>query len=154
MLETIVSSTIKKCFPGLTIQIQGLSLTALNIVYTHLKNLWLKDLPGLITNMQIHSNSWLLYLQQELSITFVPNLYSGSVSDVSIVKESKCIDRFELGDDVMAGRGFKIRHLLLPKRTTLDFHAFSHGKTLSKKAVCKFRKNASVRIHVELDMRL
>ena len=43
--------------------------------------------------------------------------------------------------------------MLLPKRATLDFHAFSHGKTLSKTDVCKSRKTASVRIHVERGMR-
>ena len=86
------------------------------------------------------------------TITFVSNLYSGSIYDVSIVKESKCIDRFELGDDMMAGRGFNIRHLLLPKRATLDIPAFPRGKNSFKKAVCKLRKNASVRIHVERAM--
>ena len=100
-------------------------MTALNSMYKKT----LKYLTGLNTNMQLHLNSWLLYLQQELSITFVSNLYSGSVSDVSINKE-KLIDLFEPGDDIMAGRGFNIRHMLLPKRAILDFHAFSHGKTV------------------------
>ena len=79
-------------------------------------------------------------------------MYSGFVSDVSIVKESKLIDLFESGNDIMAGRGFNIRHLLLPKRATLDLHAFPHGKTLSNKAVWQSRKKASVRIHVERAM--
>ena len=71
---------------------------------------------------------------------------------MSIVKESKCIDLVEPGND-MAVRGFNIRHMLLHRRATLNITAFSHGKTLSKKAVCKLRKNASVRIHVERAMR-
>ena len=74
------------------------------------------------------------------AITFVSNLYSGSISDVSIVKESKFIDLVEPGDDIMADRGFNIRHLLLPKKATLNIPAFSHGKTLSRRAVCKSRK--------------
>jgi len=47
------------------------------------------------------------------TITFVSNLYSGSIYDVSIVKEYKCIDLVEPGND-MAIRGLNIRHMLLP----------------------------------------
>lgn len=77
------------------------------------------------------------------------DLYSGSISDVSIVKQSKIIDLIEAGDDIMADRGFNIRHLLLPKKAMLNIIAFSHGRTFTKKAVCKSRKIVSVRIHVE-----
>ena len=102
-----------------------------------------------------HSNTFkqLIAISPTGTITFVSNLYSGSISDASIVKESKFIDLVEPGDDVMADRGFNIRHLLLPKRATLNIPAFSHGKQLSKKAVSKSRKIASVRIHVERAIR-
>ena len=49
----------------------------------------------------------------------------------------------------MADRGFNIRHMLLPKRATLNIPAFSHGRQLSAKAVARSRKIARVRIHVE-----
>ncbi len=53
----------------------------------------------------------------------------------------------------MADRGFNIRHLLLPKRATLNIPAFSHGTALSKEALARSRKIASVRIHVERAIR-
>lgn len=83
------------------------------------------------------------------SITFLSKLYSGAISDQSIVKESKFVDMIEEGDDVMADRGFNIRHLLLRKKATLNIPAFSHGKCLSSKAAKRSRRIASVRIHVE-----
>ena len=49
----------------------------------------------------------------------------------------------------MADQGFNSRHLLLPKRATLNIQAFSHGKTLSSKAIKRSRQIASIRIYVE-----
>lgn len=98
-----------------------------------------------------HSNT----LKQLIAITpcgtisFVSNIYNGSISDVAIVKESKFVDLVEEGDDIMADRGFNIRHLLLPKKATLNIPAFTHGKVLSSKAVKRSRQIAKVRIHVE-----
>lgn len=70
------------------------------------------------------------------------------------VKQSGFIDTLEENDDVMADRGFNIRHLVLSKRATLNIPAFIHGKSLSKKAVTRSRKIASVRIHVERAMHM
>jgi hypothetical protein len=68
-------------------------------------------------------------------IKFLSKLYVGSISDLEIVKKSQFVDLIEPGDDVMADRGFNIRHLLLPKRATLNIPAFSKGKALSLTAV-------------------
>ena len=87
------------------------------------------------------------------AITFLSKLYSGNISDLAIVKESKFIDLVEEGDDIMADRGFNIRHLLLPKKATLNIPSFSHGKKLSVKAVRRSRNIATVRIHVERAIR-
>lgn len=87
------------------------------------------------------------------TISFLSNIYSGSISDVAIVSESKFVDLVEQGDDIMADRGFNIRHLLLPKRATLNIPPFTHGKVLSSKAVKRSRQIAKVRIHVERAIR-
>ncbi len=86
-------------------------------------------------------------------ITFLSKLYTGSISDLHIVKKSKLLDLLESEDDVMADRGFNIRHLLLQKHSTLNIPAFSHGQNLSHKAVRHSRKVANVRIHVERAIR-
>jgi len=102
-----------------------------------------------------HANTFkiLVGIMPSGAFTFVSELYSGSTSDVDIVKNSGFLDLLEEGDDVMADRGFNIRHLLLPKKATLNVPAFSHGKSLSQKAVRSSRKIAAVRIHVERAIR-
>ena len=87
------------------------------------------------------------------TITFLSKLYPGSVSDLVIVRLSGFVDKVQAGDDIMADRGFNIRHILLPKKATLNMPAFSHGPNLSAKAARKSRKIASVRIHVERAIR-
>ena len=87
------------------------------------------------------------------TITYISKLYSGSISDVNIVKSSGFLDKVEEGDDIMADRGFNIRHLLIRKKATLNIPAFSHGKALGGKALKQSRKIASVRIHVERAIR-
>ena len=87
----------------------------------------------------------------------VNSICPGGVSDVEIVKKSQFLDLIviEPADDVMADRGFNIRHLLLPKRAILNIPAFSKGSNLSlkKAAVRHSRSIASVRIHVERAIR-
>lgn len=83
------------------------------------------------------------------AITFISKVYNGGISDAQIVEKSGLLDLIQPGDDIMADRGFNIRHLLLPKGATLNIPAFSHGKTLGAKAVKRSRNIASVRIHVE-----
>ena len=87
------------------------------------------------------------------TITFLSKLYSGSISDLHITEKSGLLNKLEEGDDVMADRGFNIRHLLLKKKCTLNIPAFTHGKKLSKKGVQRSRKIARLRIHVERGIR-
>jgi len=102
-----------------------------------------------------HSNTFkqLIGIMPTGTITFVSKLYSGNISDLAIVQQSKFIDLVESDDDIMADRGFNIRHLLLPKKATLNIPAFSHGKRLSVKAVQRSRQIATVRFHVERAIR-
>lgn len=83
------------------------------------------------------------------AIVFKSSVYVGSISDKEIVKKSGFLNKLEAGDDVMADRGFNIRDLLLFKKATLNMPSFSHGRQLTRKAVQKSRRIASVRVHVE-----
>ena len=99
-----------------------------------------------------HSNTLklLVGIMPTGAITFRSSLYGGAISDVNIVRKSGLLDLIEEKDDIMADKGFTIRHLLLPKKATLNLPAFCHkGKSLSKKALTKSRNIARVRIHVE-----
>ena len=72
-----------------------------------------------------------------------------SISDRKTVELSGFLDKDELGDDVMADRGFIIRDLVTLQRATLNIPPFAMGKQLSSRAVTKTRRIASARIHVE-----
>ena len=88
------------------------------------------------------------------AITFLSKLYSGSISDQHITQKSGLVDLIEEEeDDVMADRGFNIRHLLLTKHCTLNIPSFSHCKAMSSKALKRSRSIALVRIHVERAIR-
>lgn len=102
-----------------------------------------------------HANTFklLVGIMPSGAFTFLSDLYSGSTSDIDIVKKSGFIDKIEEGDDVMADRGFNIRHLLLPRKATLNIPAFTRGKQLSKKAGSHSRRIAAVRIHVKRAIR-
>ena len=67
-----------------------------------------------------HANTFklLVGIMPSGAITFLSKLYSGSISNQAIVKQINFVDNVEEGDDVMADRGFSIRHLLLKKCNT------------------------------------
>ena len=102
-----------------------------------------------------HSNTFklLVGIMPTGTITFISKLYSGNISDVKIVQLSELADLLSNGDNVMADRGFNIRHILARKRCTLNIPAFSHGRALGAKAGRRSAKIASVRIHVERAIR-
>ena len=102
-----------------------------------------------------HANTFklLVGIMPSGAITFLSRLYSGCISDMHITEQSGLLNKLDEGDDVMADRGFNIRHLLLTHKCTLNIPAFSHGKRLSMKGVKRSRRIASVRIHVERAIR-
>ena len=84
-----------------------------------------------------HSNTFkqLIAISPSGTIIFLSKIYTGSVTDAKSVQDSEFLQYVQEGDDIMTDRGFNIRHLLLPKRATLNNPAFTHGKCLSSKAV-------------------
>ena len=86
------------------------------------------------------------------AITFVSELFDGSISDVEIVKRSGFLQKelWEQGDSVMADRGFTIDDLLQPLGVSLNIPAFLSGRSqLSHNEVTESQTIAAVRIHVE-----
>ena len=98
-----------------------------------------------------HSNTFKVLVGTSPSgtFTFLSKLYTGSISDRKTIELSGFVDKLELGDDVMADRGFIIRDLVTLQRATLNIPPFAMGKQLSSQAVTKTRRIASARIHVE-----
>lgn len=87
------------------------------------------------------------------AVTFVSDLYNGSVSDKQITKLSGLVDLCEEGDSIMADKGFLISDLTTPKGVKLIIPPFKQKKKqLSKREVQTTRDIANLRIHVEREM--
>ncbi|XP_065665566.1 uncharacterized protein LOC136086992 [Hydra vulgaris] len=86
------------------------------------------------------------------AVTFVSELFVGSISDIEIVKQSGLLQKelWESGDSIMADRGFLINDLLKPLGVTLNIPAFLNGRDqLSHEEVIESQTIAALRIHVE-----
>ena len=64
-------------------------------------------------------------------VSFIPPLWTGSISDKEIVKQSGLLNLLEAGDAVMADKGFLIRDLLAFKKVHLVSPAYYRGPRLS-----------------------
>ena len=82
-------------------------------------------------------------------VSFIPPLWTGSISDTEIVKQSGLLNLLEEGDAVMADKGFLIRDLLAFKKVHLVSPAYCRGPRLSVKGTTHTRRVASLRTHVE-----
>ena len=84
------------------------------------------------------------------AICFVSSLYSGSISDKELTRQSGLLPLLEKGDSVMADKGFDISDLLLPLDVSLNIPPFLRGKPqLDEHELIETRRIASLRIHVE-----
>ena len=94
----------------------------------------------------------LLGISPSGAITFVSQLYEGSISDKEIVERSGLMNPnlWEENDSLMADRGFTIKDLLDPLKVELNIPSFLEGRAqLSEDEVKESQIIASVRIHVE-----
>ena len=84
------------------------------------------------------------------AITFISQLYTGSISDREIVARSGFLDLpFEDNDSVMADNGFTIQDLL-PLGVSLNIPPFLRSSSqMPAEDVVKTQETASLRIHVE-----
>jgi len=86
------------------------------------------------------------------AISFVSQLFEGSISDKEIVKRSGFLSKelWDENDAVMADRGFTIEEELKPLGVSLNIPSFlGQNDQLSAEEVTQSQTIASVRIHVE-----
>ena len=87
------------------------------------------------------------------AITFVSKLFSGSISDKELTRQSGLLDLLESGDSVMADKGFDIAEYLIPRGVNLNIPPFLRGaEQFTHKELVENRRIASLRIHVERAM--
>ena len=82
-------------------------------------------------------------------ISFIPPLWTGSISDKEIVKQSGLVNLLEKGNTVMADRGFLIRHILTFKKVKLVSQVYCRGPRLTPKGTTHTHRVVSLPTHVE-----
>lgn len=82
--------------------------------------------------------------------SFVSQLFTGNISDVEIVRRSVFLNlHFDVGDSVMADRGFTIAKDL-PEGVTLNIPSFLNGREqFDQSEVIESQAIAQERIHIE-----
>lgn len=85
------------------------------------------------------------------SITFLSQLYTGSISDREITERCGILNMpFEAGDSLMADKGFDIQDLLDPIGVKLNIPPFLHMQDqMPANDVLQTQQIAAERIHVE-----
>ncbi|KAL3891604.1 hypothetical protein ACJMK2_003859 [Sinanodonta woodiana] len=84
------------------------------------------------------------------AITFLSEVYEGSISDKDIFVKSGLADLLEPGDLVIADRGFLIKDVLMSRRVDLNIPSFLAGRDrLTPQEEIMTKRIARVRIHVE-----
>ena len=82
-------------------------------------------------------------------LNFVSKLYTGSISDKEIVRQSGFLDFIMPGDAIMADKGFNIQDLLAIKGAALIAPPIMSSKNVSSYASTATRSVATSRVHVE-----
>ncbi|XP_045202653.2 uncharacterized protein LOC123556117 [Mercenaria mercenaria] len=86
-------------------------------------------------------------------VTYVSDLWVGSISDKQLTKQSGILELCQQGDAIMADKGFTIADLTTPKGIKLIIPPFRRSNTkFSKREVQNTRDIANARIHVERQM--
>ena len=91
------------------------------------------------------------------AVSFVSQLYVGSITDVQLTSISGLIEKLKGKPNisVMADRGFTIRDQLRAINVNLNIPPFMEGRgQLPASEVLEGRKIASLRIHVERDIQM
>ena len=81
-------------------------------------------------------------------ITFVSNLYPGSISDKETVKQSKQLEHMRAGDLILADKGFFIQDLV-PNGVHINIPPFLQNGKFTESEVIAAKSIAKCGIHVE-----
>ena len=80
----------------------------------------------------------------------ISDLYTGSISDKDITKQSGILELLKKGDDCMADKGFNIKDLLEPIGVTLNIPpCLSDNSQFNEEEVENTQSVGSVRVRVE-----
>ena len=84
------------------------------------------------------------------AVSFVSEVYEGSISDRRLVEVSGLLEKLQPGDEVMADKGFTIQDLLTPIGVRLNVPPFLNSQAqMPANDVILTKKIAQLRVHVE-----
>ena len=87
------------------------------------------------------------------AVIFVSPTYEGSVSDKKLVEQSGLLDKIEVGNKIIADKGFDIQDSLAPLEVKLNIPTtLSSNSQFSSEDVIHTKKIVKLRIHVERAM--
>ena len=97
-----------------------------------------------------HTIKYLVGCTPAGAVSFVSDGWGGRVADKEITIKSGFLDLLEIGDQVLADRGFTVKPELAVKGAILETPSFTKGKSqLPASEVDLDRKTSNVRIHIE-----
>ena len=147
----IVQANMPKCFRNL----YPTTRVIIDATEVYIEKPSLPDLQQMTFSNYKNNNTFkgLIGISPSGAITFVSSLFSGSISDKELTRQSGLLALLEKGDSIMADRGFDIEADLIPLGVKLNIPPFLKGKSqLSENEMVATRRIASVRIHVERAM--
>jgi len=83
------------------------------------------------------------------TVTFVPTLCTGSMSDTEITKQSGLLDLLEPGDTVMSDKDFNASTLVRDRKVGLNMPAFPSGGQFTPEEVQENQCSSSLWVYVE-----
>ena len=95
-----------------------------------------------------HTLKGLVAVAPNAVITYVSELYPGSTSDKAIMQHCGIIDQLEVGDMILADKGFLISDIL-PTGVSVNIPPFLNTSQFSREQCILTRNIARARIHVE-----
>ena len=141
----IVQANMPKCFRDL----YPTTRVIIDATEVYIEKPSLPDLQQMTFSNYKNNNTFkgLIGISPSGAITFVSSLFSGSISDKELTRQSGLLALLEKGDSIMADRGFDIEADLI------NIPPFLKGKSqLSENEMVATHRIASVRIHVERAM--
>lgn len=97
-----------------------------------------------------HTIKVLIGIIPQGAISFISKAYGGKCSDKFVTMDSKILDNLEVGDVVMADRGFLVEDEILLRQCNLVMPSFTKGQSqLHPLDIEESREISNLRIHVE-----
>ena len=131
-LRDVVQANMPKCFRDL----YPTTRVIIDATEVYIEKPSLPDLQQMTFSNYKNNNTFkgLIGISPSGAITFVSSLFSDSISDKELTRQSGILALLEKGDSIMADRGFDIEADLMPLGVKLNIPPFLKGKTqLSEK---------------------